>query len=249
MTAASSGSYCGLCLVQGAIVLLPRAVRPSWLARLRAHWPFVAGPAAALTGVTFLPRVASPSRAVSPRLRSSSCRCSPCWASPGRRGGHDWRLIPVVPALFAFAWGASNSPPEEAARPRPRLAELRRARNHRRGRSGPGREGGHRSLDGDRSRARRGEPPSSRRAGAITNAAPAVGPLASLHLQRVLPRHERAPGHRAGGRRARTGGAPLAWQDRPDEPPSTARSSARRIVHVAEPGNRPGSHDAPGARP
>jgi len=140
-------------------VLLPRAVRPSWLARLRAHWPFVAGPAAALTGVTFLPRVASPSRAVSPRLRSSSCRCSPCWASPGRRGGHDWRLIPVVPALFAFAWGASNSPPEEAARPRPRLAELRRARNHRRGRSGPGREGGHRSLDGDRSRARRGEPP------------------------------------------------------------------------------------------
>jgi hypothetical protein len=166
-------------------VLLPRAVRPSWLARLRAHWPFVAGPAAALTGVTFLPRVASPSRAVSPRVRSSSCRYSPCWASPGRRGGHDWRLIPVVPALFAFAWGASNSPPEEAAAlvlvslSCVALATIVVA-------AVPGavaKAGIVAWAATDLALAVANHLEQASRA--ITNAAPAVGPLASLHLQRL----------------------------------------------------------------
>src|SRR5919204_5225948 len=59
MTPAAFASYCGLCLVQGAIVLLPRAPRAPWLEELRARWPLLVLPVAALTGVTFLPPVAS----------------------------------------------------------------------------------------------------------------------------------------------------------------------------------------------
>jgi len=147
--------------------------------------------------------------------------------------------------------------------------------------------------------ARRGEPP---RAGepAITKAAPAVGPLASLNLQRlqlqrvvlgpvsieyadlfvaavlgaVLAADSRNRGLASllGAGAATSLGAfflvtnvlpatvPAAVALGLEElrshgrigqmsPPSTARSSARRIVRAAEPGNRPGSHDAPGARP
>jgi len=57
--------------------------------------------------------------ATEPRLRPRTVLRSADWpirwASSWATRGHDWRLIPVVPALFAFAWGASNSPPEEAA--------------------------------------------------------------------------------------------------------------------------------------
>jgi hypothetical protein len=115
MTLASFSAYCGLCLVQAAVVLLPRAVHARWLAELRAHWPLVVLPAAVLTGVTFLPPVAS---ALATGLSTLALIAVPvlaalavAWAMRWR----GWRLIPIVPALFGVAWVASNSAFGDAA--------------------------------------------------------------------------------------------------------------------------------------
>jgi hypothetical protein len=59
VSAAAYASYCGLGLVQALVVLLPRAPRPRWLLALRSHWLLIVGPAAVLTGITFIPSVAS----------------------------------------------------------------------------------------------------------------------------------------------------------------------------------------------
>ena len=110
MTTGSFAAYCGLCLTQGAIVLLPRTVRPPWLDGLRAHWPLVVLPAAALTAVTFLPLVAS---SLASGLSSLAFFAVPLLAALGVGWAmryHDWRLIPVIPALLAVAWAASSSP-------------------------------------------------------------------------------------------------------------------------------------------
>lgn len=115
MTVLSFASYCGLCLVQGAIVLLPRAIRSSRLAALRARWPLVAVPAAAVTGVTFLPQVAS---LLAVGLSSLALALVPPLAALGIAWAlrwRDWRLVPLVPALFAAAWATPGSPAGKGA--------------------------------------------------------------------------------------------------------------------------------------
>jgi hypothetical protein len=115
MTLASFSAYCGLCLVQAGVVLLPRAVRGRWLAELRAHWPLVVLPAATLTGVTFLPPVAS---ALAKGLSTLALVAVPLLAALAVAWAMRWRdrrLVAVVPALFGAAWGASNSAVGDAA--------------------------------------------------------------------------------------------------------------------------------------
>ena len=115
MSVTAYASYCGLCLVQGSLVLLPRAVEGSWPARVRARWPVIVVPAAVLVGVTFLPPVAS---ALAGGLSSLALVAVPplallavAWALRW----HDRWLLPVVPALLALAWTASSSPAGEGA--------------------------------------------------------------------------------------------------------------------------------------
>jgi hypothetical protein len=59
VSAASYASYCGLGLLQGILVSLPRAPRSAWLGTLRRRWPLVLGPAAVATAAFFFPSVAS----------------------------------------------------------------------------------------------------------------------------------------------------------------------------------------------
>ena len=111
MSVTAYASYCGLCLVQGGLVLLPRAVGGSWPARVRARWPVIVVPAAVLVGVTFLPPVAS---ALAGGLSSLALVAVPPLALLGVAWAlrwHDRWLLPVVPLLLAFAWTASSSPP------------------------------------------------------------------------------------------------------------------------------------------
>jgi hypothetical protein len=115
VTPADFASYCGLCLVQGAIVLLPRAPHASRLERLRARWPLLVLPVAALTGVTFLPPVAS---TLASGLSTLALVAVPllalvavAWAMRWR----NWRLTPIVAALLALAWGLSNNAAGDAA--------------------------------------------------------------------------------------------------------------------------------------
>jgi hypothetical protein len=115
MTLASYASYCGLGLVQAAVVLLPRAPRPRWLAALRRHWLLVIGPAAALTAATFVPSVASASGS---GLSTLALIAVPLLAAVGIAWGtrlHHVALVPVVGVLFAAAWADPGGTLGEAA--------------------------------------------------------------------------------------------------------------------------------------
>jgi hypothetical protein len=108
-------TYCGLCLVQGAIVLFPKAPRSRFLSALRAHWLLVAGPAAVVTAATFLPPVAA---ALAISLSSLALVVVPSLAILGigwaaRRA--DWRLTPVVVPAVVVAWLTPGSTLGEAA--------------------------------------------------------------------------------------------------------------------------------------
>jgi hypothetical protein len=115
MTLASYASYCGLGLVQAAVVVLPRAPRPRWLATLRRHWLLVIGPAAAVTAATFLPRVAS---ALASDLSTLALVAVPPLAALGIAWGmrlHHVALVPIVAVLFAVAWADSQGAAGESA--------------------------------------------------------------------------------------------------------------------------------------
>lgn len=56
---ASLASFWGLCLVQGAIVLLPGVARSRRIEALRSRWVLLAAPTAAVIGATFIPSVAA----------------------------------------------------------------------------------------------------------------------------------------------------------------------------------------------
>jgi hypothetical protein len=104
VTLASFASYSGLCLVQGAVVVLPRVPRARWLARLRARWLLLVLPAAAATGATFLPSVAA---LLATSLSTLALALVPPLAALGIAWAlrwHDWRLLPLVPALLALGW-------------------------------------------------------------------------------------------------------------------------------------------------
>ena len=110
MTLASYASYSGLGLVQAAVVLLPRAPQPRWLAALRRRWLLVIGPAAALTAATFIPSVAS---AFASGLSTLALIAVPLLAAVGIAWGmrlHHLVLVPIVPVLFAVAWADPRGP-------------------------------------------------------------------------------------------------------------------------------------------
>jgi hypothetical protein len=115
MSASAYAWYCGLGLVQAVMVFLPRAPRPRWLAALRAHWLLIIGPAAVLTGVTFIPSVAS---AWASSLSTLALIAVPTLAAIGVGWGtriHHPALALVVPALVAVAWAAPHGKSGEAA--------------------------------------------------------------------------------------------------------------------------------------
>lgn len=115
MTLASYASYCGLGLVQAAVVLLPRAPSPRWLVTLRRHWLLVVGPAAAVTAATFIPRVAS---ALASDLSTLALIAVPPLAAVGIAWGMRFRhfgLVLLVPVLFAVAWADPHGTAGEAA--------------------------------------------------------------------------------------------------------------------------------------
>jgi hypothetical protein len=90
--------------VQGAVVLFAGVLRIRFLAALRAHWPLVTIPPAAVTAATFLPPVAA-RLAVS--LSSLALVVVPLLAVLGigwAMRWRDWRLVPVVAPLVAVAW-------------------------------------------------------------------------------------------------------------------------------------------------
>jgi hypothetical protein len=115
MSASAYAWYCGLGLVQAVMVLLPRAPRPRWLTALRAHWLLIIGPAAVLTGVTFIPSVAS---AWASSLSTLALIAVPILAAIGIGWAtrvHHPALALVVPVLLAVAWAAPHGKTGEAA--------------------------------------------------------------------------------------------------------------------------------------
>jgi hypothetical protein len=104
LTPASFTSYCGLCIVQGAIVLFPGVLRSRFLAALRARWLLITAPAALVTAATFLPRVAT---VLAVSLSSLALVVVPPLAVLGigwAMRWRDWRLVPAVAPLLALAW-------------------------------------------------------------------------------------------------------------------------------------------------
>jgi hypothetical protein len=115
MTATGYAWYWALGLVQAAVVLLPRAPRPSWLKALRTRWLLVVGPAAAVTAATFLPPVAS---ALAAGLSTLALVAVPPLAALGIAWAmrvHHPALVLLVPALLAVAWANSHGKVGEAA--------------------------------------------------------------------------------------------------------------------------------------
>jgi hypothetical protein len=115
VSAANYAWYCGLGLVQAAVVLLPRAPRSHRLQALHRRWLLVIGPVAAVTAATFLPPVAS---ALAASLSALALVCVPLLAALGiawatRR--HHPALVVLVPALLALAWATPHGMAGEAA--------------------------------------------------------------------------------------------------------------------------------------
>jgi hypothetical protein len=115
MSHAELASFWGLCLVQGAIVLLPGVAHSRRLEALRTRWLLIAAPAAAVIGATFIPRIAA---LLAGDLSLLALVAVPPLAAVGtvcaiRR--HDFRLAPLAPLLLVVAWSAPRSLPGEAA--------------------------------------------------------------------------------------------------------------------------------------
>lgn len=115
MSPAALASFWGLCLVQGAIVLLPGVRQSPRLEALRARWVLIAAPAAVVIGATFIPRVAA---LLADDLSLLALVSVPPLAALGIAWALRWRdlrLVPFVPLLLAVAWSAPQSPLGEAA--------------------------------------------------------------------------------------------------------------------------------------
>jgi hypothetical protein len=110
MSAASLASFWGLCLVQGAVVLAPGVVRARPLLWLRARWPVVVLPTAAVIAATFLPPV---SEALANELSTLALFTVPPLAMLGAGWActrADPRLVPLVPVVLGIAWAFPASP-------------------------------------------------------------------------------------------------------------------------------------------
>jgi hypothetical protein len=115
MSLAALISYWALNLVQAAVVLLPGARHNRWLDAVRSRWLLIAGPAAAVIGLTFLPRIAA---VLANDLSLVALLFVPPLAALGIAWAMRWRdprLVPLVPALLAVAWSAPDSPVGESA--------------------------------------------------------------------------------------------------------------------------------------
>jgi hypothetical protein len=115
VTLASYMFFCGLGLVQAAVVLLPRSAGGRFLAVLRARWLLIIGPAAAVTAATFLPPVAS---ALAGDLSTLALVTVPLLAALGLGWAtrlHHPALVLLVPLLFAVAWADPRGTAGEAA--------------------------------------------------------------------------------------------------------------------------------------
>jgi hypothetical protein len=108
-------SFWGLCLVQGAIVLLPGVAHGRRLEVLRRRWALLAVPVAAVIGATFIPAVATQ---LASDLSLLALIAVPPLAALGIAWAIRWpyvRLVPLVPLLLAVAWSAPAGALGEAA--------------------------------------------------------------------------------------------------------------------------------------
>ena len=115
VTASNYAWYSGLGLVQALVVFLPRASWAPWLAAQRRHWLLIVGPVAVLTGVTFIPSVAS---ATASSLSTLALVAVPLLAAAGIAWAtriHHPVLALLVPALVAVAWAGPHGKSGEAA--------------------------------------------------------------------------------------------------------------------------------------
>jgi hypothetical protein len=115
MSLAALTSYWALNLVQAGVVLLPVVARVRWLDALRSRWLLIAGPAAAVIALTFLPRVAA---VLAADLSLLALVFVPPLAALGIAWAMRWRdlrLVPLIPVLVAVAWSAPDSPVGKSA--------------------------------------------------------------------------------------------------------------------------------------
>jgi hypothetical protein len=104
-----------LCLVQGALVLLPGAPHARALAALRAHWMLVAVPVAGVVGFTFVPSIAA---SLAGGLSLLALVGVPPLAAVGlaraQRRPRPWLAL-LIPILLAVALTTPASPAGEGA--------------------------------------------------------------------------------------------------------------------------------------
>jgi hypothetical protein len=107
--------YCGLGLVQGVLVALPRAPRAAWLTILRRHWLLFVGPIAAVTAATFLPRVATELAGDLATLALFAVPLLAALALLWTRPGHPALTVTAVALCLLAAWKGTGQPVGEAA--------------------------------------------------------------------------------------------------------------------------------------
>ncbi len=115
VSAAAYAWYCGLALVQGVLVALPRAPRSGWLTGLRRRWPLIVGPLAAATAATFLPPVAA---ALGDDLATLALVAVPLLAAVAFlwiRPGHPGLTIAAIALLSVAAWRGAGEPTGDVA--------------------------------------------------------------------------------------------------------------------------------------
>ncbi|HEY7004617.1 MAG TPA: hypothetical protein VH281_10065 [Gaiellaceae bacterium] len=115
MSAAAYASYCGLGLVQAALVLVPRVPRSTRLAALRPHWLLVVGPVAIVTCATFLPPVASVLADDLSTLALFSIPLLSVIAIVWIRPGHAALAVIAVAVALTLAWRSVGTPLGDAA--------------------------------------------------------------------------------------------------------------------------------------
>jgi hypothetical protein len=112
MSLAALTSYWALNLVQAGVVLLPGVARVRWLDALRSRWLLIAGPAAAVIALTFVPRVAAVLASDLSLLVPPVAAVGLAWAMRWR----DLRLVPLVPSWSPLP-GARQTAPSARAPP------------------------------------------------------------------------------------------------------------------------------------
>jgi hypothetical protein len=115
MSPAALASFWGLCLVQGAVVLLPGVAHGQRLELVRRRWLLFAAPVAVVVGATYIPAVAA---WLASDLSLLAVIAVPPLAAVGVGWAIRWpdvRFLALVPLLLAAAWSVPAGALGEAA--------------------------------------------------------------------------------------------------------------------------------------